>query len=126
MRLLYVEDNRINALLFEQMLGGQAGIELRIAEDGAEALELAGRWLPEVIVLDAHLPDTSGYELLPRLRALPGLAATPAFMCSANPVGEDGDRAAEAGFEGYWEKPVTVSRVLHDLTTVTRTGGAAP
>ena len=118
MRLLYVEDNRINALLFTQMLGSHPHIELRVAEDGAEALEVAGRWLPQVLVLDAHLPDTTGYELLPRLLALPGLSATPAFMYSADSLQEDQQRAAQVGFAGYWEKPVALSRILEDLATV--------
>ena len=118
MRLLYVEDNRINALLFAQMLGSQPHIELRIAEDGAEALEVAGQWLPHVLVLDANLPDTTGYALLPLLRALPGLSTALAFMYSADSLVEEQRRAALAGFAGYWEKPVEVSRVLADLASV--------
>lgn len=115
MRLLYVEDNRINALLFEEMLMRHPTVELRIVETGAEALQLAQEWHPEVLVLDAHLPDTTGHELLPRLRALPGLAQAPAFMCSADSQPEDLRRAQELGFDGYWTKPIDVTRVIGDL-----------
>lgn len=121
MRLLYVEDNRINALLFEEMLMRHPSVELRVAETGAEAVELALSWPPDVLVLDAHLPDTSGHELLPRMRSLPGLATVPAFMCSADSQPEDLQRARDGGFDGYWTKPIDVPRVISDLESL-RTG----
>jgi CheY-like chemotaxis protein len=115
MRLLYVEDNRINALLFEEALRPQPWIELRIADDGAQALAVAAQWVPEVLVLDSHLPDTSGIELLPRLRGLPGLERAPAFMCSADAMPEEVTRALASGFDGYWTKPIRFETVLIDL-----------
>jgi CheY-like chemotaxis protein len=115
LRMLYVEDNRLNAILFEEAVRMRGGIELQVAEDGAEALALARQWPPEVLVLDAHLPDMSGYELLLRLRELPALAGVPAFMCSADAMDEDIRRARDAGFIGYWTKPVDLSRVMSDL-----------
>ena len=115
MRVLYVEDNRINALLFEQAFGVLPGIELRIAEDGQQALELAGHWTPDVLVLDAHLPGMSGFEALAALRAVPGLQHTPAYMCSADAMPEDVARAQAAGFAGYWTKPIDIQQVLGEL-----------
>ena len=112
LRVLYVEDDRISALLMATMVATEPGIDLRIAEDGAEAMAtVAGDWQPELLVLDAHLPDTSGQALLARLRALPGLAVVPACMCSADDLPEDLQRAADAGFDRYWTKPVTVALV---------------
>lgn len=115
MRLLYVEDNRINALLFEEALKLHQGFELRVAEDGAQALDVVQGWTPEVLVLDSHLPDTSGVELLKRLRRLPALADIPAFMCSADVQPEDMEQAAAAGFTAYWTKPISIEAVLSDL-----------
>ncbi|MFZ5520222.1 MAG: PAS domain S-box protein [Pseudomonadota bacterium] len=115
MRVLYVEDNRINALLFEQAFGVLPGIELRIAEDGQQALDLAGQWTPDVLVLDAHLPGMSGFEALVALRAVPGLQQTPAYMCSADAMPEDVARAKAAGFAGYWTKPIDIQQVLGEL-----------
>jgi CheY-like chemotaxis protein len=118
LRVLHVEDDRVCALLFGQLLLADPAIELRLAEDGAEALALAEAWPPEVLVLDAHLPDTSGHDLLLQLRALPGLAEVPAFMCSADGEAEDRERALQAGFAGYWLKPVVGDQVRADLTAL--------
>jgi CheY-like chemotaxis protein len=125
LRVLYVEDNRINAILFEEAVRLCGGVELRIAESGAEALAIARAWQPEVLVLDAHLPDTDGYALLPRLRALPELSGVPAYMCTADAVEHEERRAAAAGFSGYWSKPIDVGRVmdaLNDLRQQTTAG----
>jgi CheY-like chemotaxis protein len=121
MRLLYVEDNRLNALLFEEMLHSLPEIELRVVEQGQEAMEVARQWHPEVVVLDAHLPDTTGVELLPRIRALPGLAAVPAYMCSADTSAEDIRSARQAGFDDYWIKPLNIQAVIAALKSLART-----
>jgi signal transduction histidine kinase/ActR/RegA family two-component response regulator len=118
LRMLYVEDNRINAILFEEALRLRAGVELRVAEDGAEALEHLRGWSPDVLVLDAHLPGMDGFQLLEVLRRQPGLRDVPAFMCSADAMPDDVRRAAEAGFAGYWAKPINIAKILDDLDRI--------
>lgn len=113
--LLYVEDNRVNALLFSEAMRTFGPIEVRVAEDGHEALEMARRARPDVLVLDAHLPGQNGYEVLERLRTEAGLGEVPAFMCSADALPEDLARARDAGFVGYWTKPIDFKQVLADL-----------
>lgn len=118
LRMLYVEDNRINAILFEEAVRLRAGVELRLAEDGAEALEQLRDWTPDVLVLDAHLPGIDGFELLRQLRRLPGLLDVPAFMCSADAMPDDVRRAAQAGFAGYWAKPINIAKIMDDLDRI--------
>ncbi|KQW65232.1 PAS domain S-box protein [Methylibium sp. Root1272] len=115
LRMLYVEDNRINAILFEEAIKLRGGIDLRIAEDGPEALTMADEWQPDVLVLDAHLPSTTGYDVLAELRRRPDFEHTPAFMCSADTMPQDLQRATDAGFAGYWTKPIDIDRVMNDL-----------
>ncbi|WOB10727.1 PAS domain S-box protein [Piscinibacter gummiphilus] len=116
LRMLYVEDNRINAILFEEAMRLHGDrIELRVAEDGDQALSIAQEWPPEMLVLDAHLPGASGFEVLHLLRALPGLDNVPAYMCSADAMPDDVQRAYEAGFIGYWTKPIHVGTILADV-----------
>jgi CheY-like chemotaxis protein len=114
--MLYVEDNRINAILFEEAMRLHGDrVELRVAEDGDQALTVAQEWQPEMLVLDAHLPGASGFEVLRLLRALPGLDNVPAYMCSADAMPDDVQRAYEAGFIGYWTKPIHVGTILADV-----------
>ena len=123
LRLMYVEDNRINAMLFAAALQQRGGVELRLADDAEEALMLVRDWTPDVLVLDARLPDMNGFDLLRALRRQPGLDSTPAFMCSADAMPENLERAAEAGFVGYWSKPIDIRKVMADLERLADPGG---
>lgn len=124
LRLLYVEDNRVNAMLFNAMLAQRGGVELQIAEDAAEALALITHWTPDVLVLDANLPDMNGYELLGALRSQLGLQQIPAFMCSADAQAEDIAKAMNSGFTGFWPKPIDIRQVLLDLLPYERNQAA--
>jgi CheY-like chemotaxis protein len=68
MHLLYVDDDRINLMLFESACAALAGLRLSTAASGAEALELARADPPQLLVIDLHLPDTDGHALLHALR----------------------------------------------------------
>ncbi len=125
LRLLYVEDNRINAILFEEAIRLRDDVELRVAEDPAEAFEQIRDWTPDVLVLDAHLPEMDGFELLDALRQRPGLEEIPAFMCSADALPEDVRRAEAAGFVGFWSKPINIARIMLDIDGLARTRSAA-
>ena len=126
LKLLYVEDNRINALLFEEAMRVLGGFDLKVVEDGADALALVREWTPQVLVLDANLPDMSGFEVLKRLRELPSLAGVPAYMCSADAMPEDIQRARDAGFEGYWTKPIEMAIVSADLEALRQNAVGSP
>lgn len=127
LHVLYVEDNRINAMLFEEALRPFTQIDLAVAEDGQMALSMARDRKPDVLVLDAHLPGMSGFEVLKALRTLPELADAPAFMCSADAMPEDVARAQAAGFTGYWTKPIDIVAVTTELCRLaTRGDNAAP
>ncbi|MFN3616677.1 MAG: PAS domain S-box protein [Aquabacterium sp.] len=115
LKVLYVEDNRINAMLFEEALRPFDELQLSVAEDGEMALSMAQDEVPDVLVLDAHLPGMTGFEVLRVLRALPGLAQVPAYMCSADAMPEDIERARQEGFVGYWTKPIDILTVTTEL-----------
>jgi CheY-like chemotaxis protein/anti-sigma regulatory factor (Ser/Thr protein kinase) len=115
LKVLYVEDNRINAMLFEEALRPFDELQLSVAEDGDMALSMAQDEVPDVLVLDAHLPGMSGFEVLRVLRTLPGLAQAPAYMCSADAMPEDIERARREGFVGYWTKPIDILAVTTEL-----------
>jgi PAS domain S-box-containing protein len=115
MRVLYVEDNMFNLMLFDDVMRTRNDIEVRMAQNGAQGFEVADSWQPDVLVLDGRLPDTHGIDLLQRIRGIPGLQAAPAFMCSAETLPEHKLHAEQAGFTGYWTKPVNFDKVFDDL-----------
>ena len=122
LRVLYVEDNRINALLFAEALRPFSQLELDIAEDGDVAVSICQERRPDVLVLDAHLPGMSGFEVLEALRRIPGLEQTPAYMCSADAMPDDIERARIAGFTGYWTKPIDIVAVTTELCGLAERG----
>lgn len=118
MRVLYVEDNMYNLMLFDDVMRTRDDVEVRMAQNGAQGYEVATSWRPDVLVLDGRLPDTHGIDLLHRMREIPGMQATPAFMCSADTMPEHKILAEQAGFSGYWTKPVDFDKVFDELDQV--------
>jgi signal transduction histidine kinase/ActR/RegA family two-component response regulator len=114
-RVLYVEDNPVNALLMEAIVAQRPGLELRMAADGAGALAMIRTWQPDLLLLDLHLPDMTGFELLAALRALPNLKAAPAVIVSASVGAGDIDKALSGGFVAYWTKPLDIASTLTEL-----------
>ena len=116
MRLLYVDDDRINTLLFVEACKCVEGLEVDTAGSGEEALAAVDDGtLPQVLVIDLHLPDTDGYALLGRLRERPQLESVPAFLCTAENLDEVAQASKQAGFAGCWGKPVDLRCILEDL-----------
>jgi CheY-like chemotaxis protein len=115
MRLLYIDDDRINSLLFVEACRFASGVEIETAASGAEALEVVQRWAPNLLVIDLHLPDTNGYELLPALRTALGSPTLPAYLCTADEPHLVAEPARQAGFNGCWPKPVEVQVILAEL-----------
>jgi two-component system, OmpR family, response regulator len=117
MHLLYVDDDRINLMLFENACAALDGVSVSAAASGAEALELARTQVPQLLVIDLHLPDTDGPALLSALRREAGLSDVPAFLCSADEGSEVQRIAAEAGFNGCWSKPVDSQTLRRELVS---------
>ena len=106
MHLLYVDDDRINLMLFENACAALPGLQLSTAASGSEALERVREQPPQLLVIDLHLPDGDGTELLATLRRDAGLSQVPAVLCSADEGEVLRQRAADAGFAACWTKPV--------------------
>lgn len=114
-QVLYVEDDRINVVLMEEVFRRLPGWRLECAEDGAQALQQLEAWLPDLVLIDMNLPDMNGLELLTRLRSDPRLQALPCVMLSADDQAEQIRAARAAGFSDYWVKPIDVPRLVDAL-----------
>jgi two-component system OmpR family response regulator len=118
MHLLYVDDDRINLMLFENACAAVPGLHVSTAADGAQALEVALELAPQLLVIDLHLPDTDGPALLQTLRRDAGLRDVPAFLCSADDGPQVRRLAADAGFAGCWTKPVDSQMLKRELAAL--------
>ncbi len=110
--VLYIEDNLANLRLMERVLGRRPGIRLVSAMQGRLGLDLAREHLPELILLDQHLPDLDGIEVLRRLGADPALRGTPVIVLSADLTPGEGERMRAAGARAFLDKPLDVKHLL--------------
>lgn len=108
--LLYIEDNLSNITLVEHLLHDQAGLKLGTTTQGLLGLELAARDQPDLILLDVHLPDIDGHEVLTRLKANPRTRDIPVVVLSADATTPQIERLKAAGAADYLTKPLDVNR----------------
>ncbi|MBX3602968.1 MAG: PAS domain S-box protein [Rubrivivax sp.] len=111
-RVLYVEDNEVNRLLMQGMLERHPGVALQLAERPEDALAIAERAPPDLVLLDIQLPGIDGFEVLRRMRAMPAMAGVPVVAVSANAMPDDRERAVAAGFDDYVTKPIDMPLLL--------------
>ncbi len=117
--VLYVEDNAANTALVQAALSGRPWIELQLAatiEEGLAALHDRIRApLPQVILLDVHLPDASGLDFLKLAKANPETRHIPVIMISADATPEQVDACLSAGAACYLTKPVQIQALLQQI-----------
>jgi signal transduction histidine kinase/ActR/RegA family two-component response regulator len=104
-KVLVVDDEEDSAGVVERILG-RNGAEVRTAGSMENALIEFGRFAPHVVLSDIGMPGHDGYELIGRLRALPGGRTIPAVALTALARSEDRTRALRAGFQLHLPKPV--------------------
>jgi CheY-like chemotaxis protein/anti-sigma regulatory factor (Ser/Thr protein kinase) len=108
--VLYVEDNPSNLRLVERVLAERGGVDLLTTAEGEEVQRLVHRHQPELVLLDLHLPDTDGEEVLRRLKADPRTADVPVVVVSADVTPEHIQRMLAAGAREYLTKPLDVAQ----------------
>lgn len=103
--VLIIEDNEQNRRLARDLLQvhGYRTIDADTAEEG---IALAARSVPDLIVLDIHLPDLSGIDALARLRAAPATRAIPVMAFTASVMAQDRSEIMAAGFDAFVSKPI--------------------
>jgi CheY-like chemotaxis protein len=124
--ILSIEDNPSNLLLVERILAHRPATTVLSAVQGRLGLDLAREHRPDVILLDLHLPDLPGDEVLERLRAEPSTRAIPVVVLSADATAGQIESLLAAGARAYLTKPLDVRRLLEVLEDVTRLSSRAP
>ncbi len=118
LKILIVEDNPQNMKLIQMTLRPH-GYTFLQAVDGEEAMAIALKENPDLIIMDVQLPRIDGLEVTRRLKRTSGCRNTPIIAVTAYAMKGDGAKAIEAGCDAYLAKPIntrelpgTVARML--------------
>ena len=126
LRLLLVDDNPLEALLVENAVQDCEGIEIvHIARDGEEAIDCLRRMgqngndlLPDLILLDLHMPRKSGFEVLKDIKKNARLMSLPVIFLTSSDSADDIVRSYADGASTFFTKPPTFEELeclLNDL-----------
>ncbi len=122
--ILVVEDNENNRYLTTFLLE-RAGHKVVHACSGAEALGVALRERPHLILMDIQLPEMNGYQVTAQLQAHPELATIPIVGVSSYATASDRARALASGLVGYIEKPIEPETFVRQIETYLPGAGPA-
>jgi CheY-like chemotaxis protein len=110
--VLYIEDDPANIHLVHRILSRRPEVVLIVATSGQEGLELAARHEPDLVLLDFHLPDMDGVQILRRLRNQPALASVRVVGISGSGAGTPPEPLREMGVVQVLPKPYDVATFL--------------
>jgi signal transduction histidine kinase/CheY-like chemotaxis protein len=113
--VLYIEDNLSNLRLVQRILESHPGIELLTAMQGHLGFELAKERVPSLVLLDMHLPDITGDQVLRQLRDDPATSSIPVVVLSADATAGQIKRTLAEGARAYLTKPLDVSELREIL-----------
>lgn len=113
-RVLVVEDNEDNRRILRDLLTS-AGYALVYAEDGEQALVVAARERPDLILMDIQLPLLDGYETTRRLKKNPALCHIPVIAVTSYALSGDDVKAKAAGCDAYVTKPFSPRQLLQEV-----------
>ena len=114
-KILLVEDNEINRDMLSRRLE-RKGYEVIVAIDGVEGVAKTYSALPDLILMDLHLPILDGWKATQQIKADPQTQAIPIIALTADAIAGERDKALAAGCDDYDTKPVDFPRLLEKIT----------
>ena len=112
--VLIVEDNELNMKLFHDLLEAH-GYSTIGTRNGIEALDLARKHRPDLILMDIQLPEVSGLGVTKRLKDDQDLRHIPVIAVTAFAMKGDEERIRQGGCEAYLSKPISVARFMETI-----------
>lgn len=113
-KVLIVEDNELNMKLFHDLLDANGYFILQTS-DGMEALEIARKQHPDLILMDIQLPEVSGLEVTKWLKEDDELRKIPVVAVTAFAMKGDEEKIREGGCEAYISKPISIPTFLETI-----------
>jgi two-component system cell cycle response regulator DivK len=114
--VLVVEENELNMKLFHDLLEA-SGYNIVQTRNGLEAIDLARKHKPDLILMDIQLPEVSGLEVTKWIKEDDDLKSIPVVAVTAFAMKGDEERIREGGCEAYLSKPISVAKFLETVRT---------
>ena len=112
-RILLVEDNRVNQNVATRLLAKEGYRNVEVAGNGREAVDSLARESYDVVLMDCQMPVLDGFAATAEIRRLPGAAAkVPVIAMTANAMKGDRERCLDAGMDDYLAKPIKPEEVF--------------
>jgi two-component system, cell cycle response regulator DivK len=115
-QVMIVEDNELNMKLFRDLIEA-SGYKTIQTRNGMEALDLARKHRPDLILMDIQLPEVSGLEVTKWLKEDDELHTIPVIAVTAFAMKGDEERIRQGGCEAYVSKPISVPKFLETIKT---------
>lgn len=112
--VLLVEDNSVNQEVVHDLLA-LVGVQVTIAGDGMQALQILNNRPFDMVLMDVHMPIMNGFETTAAIRKNPLFAALPIIALTANALDGDRERCLEAGMDDYIAKPIDPKQMFATL-----------
>jgi len=112
--VLIVEDNELNMKLFHDLLEAH-GYDIVQTRNGLEAIDLARKHRPDLILMDIQLPEVSGLDVTIWIKDDDDLRSIPVIAVTAFAMKGDEERIRQGGCEAYLSKPISVAKFIETV-----------
>ena len=112
---ILIVDDEPNIVMSLEYAFKKKDFDVFIARDGTEALEIAEKETPDLILLDIMMPEMDGYETLKRVRNNKELQHTKVVFLSAKGKEEDIEKGLKMGADSYMTKPFSIKKIISDI-----------
>jgi CheY-like chemotaxis protein len=123
-KILCVEDSEDSLFTLHKRLG-LAGFDVKVATNGAEAVDWAKTLMPDLIVMDLRLPGLDGWEATRRLKGQPETKKIPIIVVTADTSEKSREKAFAAGCDAYETKPADFPKLIERIKSLVTRGAKA-
>jgi DNA-binding response OmpR family regulator len=119
-KVLIVDDEDIPRLLLSRIIESLRleHVKILLAEDGIEAVDIAERERPDLILLDVLLPKMNGYDVCQQIRRIPDYSPYIIILTARGDSGSDRQYAQDMGADDFMNKPFSASRLMNQINTL--------
>jgi len=115
-KILIADDSDMMRKIAKMTIGNS--YQVIEASNGAQAVEVALKELPQLILLDAEMPEMDGWEATKVLKANPLTAGIPILICTGHDLSDEDDLIKESGISGYISKPYNPIQMITKIKEV--------